>query len=140
MKSLIFVIAFLAAAQAAPSKPLTIVGGEDAEDGEFPWQVQLRSTADSGSSLFCGGWVLNENWVGTAAHCCTGSLPRGIHVVAGGILKEDDEGEEQFSDVTEIVIHEEYSNRNHENDICLLHLKTALNMTDFVQPVTLPAQ
>jgi len=140
MKSLIFVIAFLAAAQAAPSKPLTIVGGEDAEDGEFPWQVQLRSS-DSGSSLFCGGWVLNENWVGTAAHCCTGSLPRGIHVVAGGILrKEDDEGEEQFSDVTEIVIHEEYSNRNHENDICLLHLKTALNMTDFVQPVTLPAQ
>ena len=106
----------------APSKPLTIVGGEDAADGEFPWQVQLRSSA-SERSLFCGGWVLNENWVGTAAHCCTGSLPRGIHVVAGGILRvEDDEGEEQFSDVTEIVIHEEYSSRNHENDICLLHV------------------
>ena len=106
----------------APSKPLTIVGGEDAADGEFPWQVQLRSSA-SERSLFCGGWVLNENWVGTAAHCCTGSLPRGIHVVAGGILRvEDDEGEEQFSDVTEIVIHEDYSSRNHENDICLLHV------------------
>merc|ERR1712018_613903 len=140
MKSFVFAIAFLAAAQAAPSKPLTIVGGEDAEDGEFPWQIQLRSSS-SDRSLLCGGWVLNENWVGTAAHCCVGKLPRGVHVVAGGILRvEDDEGEEQFSDVTEIVIHEDYSSRNHENDICLLHLKTALNMTDFVQPVTLPAQ
>merc|ERR1712110_539583 len=138
MKLLVVLFAFFATTYAAPQ--LTIVGGEDAEDGEFPWQVQLRSS-DSSRSLFCGGSVLNKNWVITAAHCCKGSLPRGIHVVAGGILRvEDDEGEEQFSDVTEIVIHEEYSSRNHENDICLLHLKTALNMTDYVQPVTLPAQ
>ena len=101
---------------------MTIVGGEDAEDGEFPWQIQLRSSS-SDRSLFCGGWVLNENWVGTAAHCCVGKLPRGVHVVAGGILRvEDDEGEEQFSDVTEIVIHEDYSSLNHENDICLLQV------------------
>ena len=106
----------------APPK-VQIVGGEDAEDGEFPWQVQLRSS-DSGRSLFCGGSVLNEEWVITAAHCCKGQLPRGVHVVAGGILrKEDDEGEEQFSDVSEIVIHEEYSSQDQENDICLLHVR-----------------
>merc|ERR1719412_3039215 len=134
MKAFIFAIAFLAAAQAAPSKPLTIVGGEDAEDGEFPWQIQLRSSS-SDRSLFCGGWVLNENWVGTAAHCCVGKLPRGVHVVAGGILRvEDDEGEEQFSDVSEIIIHEDYESRHQENDICLLHLTTKLEWTDFVQP------
>merc|ERR1711872_68208 len=104
MKSLVFLIALFAAAKAAPSKPLTIVGGEDAEDAEFPWQIQLRSSS-SDRSLFCGGWVLNENWVGTAAHCCVGKLPRGVHVVAGGILRvEDDEGEEQFSDVTDCIV------------------------------------
>ena len=100
----------------------TIVGGEDAEDGEFPWQVQLRSS-DSSRSLFCGGSVFNEEWVITAAHCCKGTLPRGIHVVAGGILRiEDDEGEEQFSDVSEIIIHEEYEAADKGNDICLLHV------------------
>ena len=100
----------------------TIVGGEDAEDGEFPWQVQLRSS-DSSRSLFCGGSVFNEEWVITAAHCCKGQLPRGIHVVAGGILRiEDDEGEEQFSDVSKIIIHEDYQAADKGNDICLLHV------------------
>lgn len=136
MKLLLVLFAFFAATYAAPQ----IVGGEDAEDGEFPWQVQLRSS-DSTGSLFCGGSVLNEEWVITAAHCCHGSLPRGVHVVAGGILRiEDDEGEEQFSDVSEIIIHEDYQNADKGNDICLLHLTTKLEMTDFVQPVTLPAQ
>ena len=102
---------------------VTIVGGEDAEDGEFPWQVQLRSS-DSTRSLFCGGSVLNEEWVITAAHCCHGTLPRGVHVVAGGILRiEDNEGEEQFSDVSEIIIHEDYQNADKGNDICLLHVR-----------------
>merc|ERR1712018_92868 len=137
MKLLAVLFTILVSTHAAP--PPTVVRGEDAEDGEFPWQVQLRDSATNTHSLFCGGSVLNEEWVITAAHCCAGEQPRGIHVVAGGILRiEDDEGEEQFSDVTEIIIHEDY--HNHENDICLLHLKTKLEWTDFVQPVTLPAQ
>merc|ERR1712141_444116 len=116
-----------------------IVGGEDAADGEFPWQVQLRSS-DSSRSLFCGGSVVNEEYVLTAAHCCSG-LPRGVHVVAGGIKRiEDDEGEEQFSDVSQIIKHEDYDHQNQENDICLLHLKTKLEWTDFVKPAVLPAQ
>merc|ERR1712018_232179 len=95
MKLFVVLAAFVVCINAAP-KPLAIVGGEDAEDGEFPWQVQLRSSDDSGS-LFCGGSVLNEDWVITAAHCCVGTHPLGFHVVAGGILRiEDNEGEEQF--------------------------------------------
>merc|ERR1712080_83255 len=130
MKLLVVLVGFFAAAYAAPQ--LTIVGGEDAEDGEFPWQVQLRSS-DSSRSLFCGGSVLNEEYVITAAHCCFGSLPRGIHVVAGGILRiEDDEGEEQFAEVKEIIIHEDYKHLNQENDICLLHLESLFQWTDFV--------
>merc|ERR1711981_164594 len=117
MKLLVVLIGFFAAASAAPQH--TIVGGEDAADGEFPWQVQLRSS-DSSRSLFCGGSVVNEEYVLTAAHCCSG-LPRGVHVVAGGIKRiEDDEGEEQFSDVSQIIKHEDYDHQNQENDICLL--------------------
>merc|ERR1712241_991636 len=44
-----------------------IVGGEEAKPHEFPWQVSLRRKSDN--FHFCGGSVLNENTVISAAHC-----------------------------------------------------------------------
>merc|ERR1712211_153625 len=70
-----------------------IVGGDEAEDGEFPWQVSLRQIGAIGATHFCGGTVLNENWVVTAAHCCAGQIPLLMHVVAGGIKLNNAEGE-----------------------------------------------
>lgn len=43
-----------------------IIGGENSENGEFPWQVQLRSPTGYGD---CGGSILNRRWILTAAHC-----------------------------------------------------------------------
>ena len=100
-----------------------IVGGQDAADGEFPHQVQVRS-ASTGFSLMCGGSVLNQEYVITAAHCCYGILPRNIHVVAGGTLRiEPEPGEEQKSDVKKIIVHEDYKPLHNDNDICLLHVR-----------------
>ena len=47
-----------------------IVGGRDAESGEFPWQISLRSKSSTGSSRhICGGSILSANTVVTAGHC-----------------------------------------------------------------------
>src|SRR6185369_2607254 len=48
-----------------------IVGGKPAPAGAFPWQVSLGVSwiADPFSAHFCGGSVLNEKWIITAAHC-----------------------------------------------------------------------
>ncbi|XP_015671362.1 chymotrypsinogen B-like [Protobothrops mucrosquamatus] len=43
-----------------------IVNGEDAVPGSWPWQVSLQ---DKTGFHFCGGSLINENWVVTAAHC-----------------------------------------------------------------------
>merc|ERR1711964_961521 len=43
-----------------------IVNGEEAVPHSWPWQVSLQ---DYTSFHFCGGSVINENWVVTAAHC-----------------------------------------------------------------------
>merc|ERR1719373_414337 len=44
-----------------------IVGGEEAVDGEFPWQVSLRQISGVGATHFCGGSVIDKDWVLTAA-------------------------------------------------------------------------
>ena len=68
---LIFEFSFQIAAQ-------KIVGGEDAEYREFPWLVLIggqverngeKTFANSGTPYTCGGSLISDFWVLTAAHC-----------------------------------------------------------------------
>jgi secreted trypsin-like serine protease len=45
-----------------------IVGGTAAPDGKYPWQVRLYSSDDDAVG-FCGGSIIDEKWILTAAHC-----------------------------------------------------------------------
>ena len=47
-----------------------IVGGIDAENGEFPWIVSLQTRRkDGGYRHFCAGSVFDDYFILTAAHC-----------------------------------------------------------------------
>merc|ERR1712013_819366 len=96
MRCLLLASLAVAATSAAniPSQPLPglplpeqvgigrIVGGEEAADGEFPWQVSLRTIGAIGSTHFCGGSIIDKDWILTAAHCCAGQIPA---TMPGGI-------------------------------------------------------
>ncbi|CAL4079284.1 unnamed protein product, partial [Meganyctiphanes norvegica] len=45
-----------------------IVGGQDTNIGEYPWQVRL-SLKDQWGPYLCGGSLIKKKWVLTAAHC-----------------------------------------------------------------------
>ncbi|CAN8026805.1 unnamed protein product [Ixodes persulcatus] len=73
-----------------------IVGGEDAGPLEFPWQISLRRQVpllniDRGH--MCGGSIVNEQFVVTAAHCVDEpvAIPASYVVVVGdqNINKKD---------------------------------------------------
>merc|ERR1711970_1444454 len=132
--------------QPIPALPLSqqrgqgrIVGGEEASDGEFPFQVSLRSVGAVGLTHFCGGSIIDENWVLTAAHRCAGQIPATMHVVAGGIKLNNFENEEEPRNIDQIIGHPNYASATITNDACLLKLKESLEWTDFVKPIALPA-
>ncbi|CAH2315124.1 coagulation factor IX [Pelobates cultripes] len=109
-----------------------IVGGTDSLKGEFPWQVLLVNTNNVG---FCGGSIVNEKWIVTAAHCF--NIPGKFLVVAGEHNTEIKEGTEQYMKVKQIIPHPTYNATKSKfiNDIALLELEQPLKFNDYVRPI-----
>ena len=53
------------------NRKIRIVGGQETEVNEYPWQVGI-SSATSSTNFFCGGSIVSDKWVLTAAHCIDG--------------------------------------------------------------------
>ncbi|KAM8954058.1 coagulation factor IX [Pelodytes ibericus] len=109
-----------------------IVGGTDSLEGEFPWQVHLINKNKEG---FCGGTIVNEKWIVTAAHCF--NTDGEFTVVAGEHNTEIFEGTEQYMKVARIIRHPTYNatKNKYNNDIALLELEKPLELNDYVRPI-----
>ena len=64
-----------------PNRSNRIVGGQETEVNEYPWQVGLVSS--SGTRPWCGGTLISDRHVMTAAHCTAGSSASSIKVRLG---------------------------------------------------------
>ena len=97
---------------------LRIIGGHDANPGQFPYHVSLQKylyplVKDSHT---CGGSIIDESWILTAAHCFidigvlvpsnkdTMKIKAGRHDIS-----KDHEVGEQVIEIDKIITHDSFS-------------------------------
>ncbi|MFC4336086.1 serine protease [Salininema proteolyticum] len=85
----------LTASAGASGMGAQVIGGDPAEEGQFPYLVSLQS-----GGHFCGGSLIAEDVVLTAAHCVEGSGPGDFTVKHGSVaLDSPDMNEYEVADV-----------------------------------------
>ncbi|XP_027629254.1 chymotrypsinogen B [Tupaia chinensis] len=110
-----------------------IVNGEDAIPGSWPWQVSLQ---DKTGFHFCGGSLISEDWVVTAAHC---GVKTTDVVVAGEFDQGSDEENIQVLKIAQVFKNPKFNMLTVRNDITLLKLATPAQFSQTVSPVCLPS-
>lgn len=117
----------------------TVIGGEDAAPGAWPWTVALIRTGSSPYyGQFCGGSLIHSQWVLTAAHCLVHdeqvTEPSELYIWAHSNTLTGAEGEQ--IDVEQVIVHEEFSRDTVQNDIALLKLATPVDGPSVGLPTT----
>ncbi|XP_016083477.1 mannan-binding lectin serine protease 1 isoform X2 [Ornithorhynchus anatinus] len=125
-----------------------IAQGHPAQRGISPWIAMLtRHTRP-----FCGGSLLGNKWIVTAAHCLHRQLEledsvlgtsdilslSDFKVILGkhSTLKKDDT--EQHLYAKKIIFHPSYQATTFENDLALVELSEQAVLNDYVMPICLP--
>ncbi len=110
-----------------------IIGGEQAPAGEWPYMVAL-TTRDK-SFVWCGGSLLNERYVLTAAHCVDKKDPSTMDVIVGAYDMDNISAAERIR-VKQIYVHQDYAYSSGGNDIAVLELESAPRLTQFTSIAT----
>ena len=143
--AVLLVIGFISPSTAAPSDVSTrIVNGSNADITQVPWQVpiMIRNT----SQQFCGGTLIDTQWVLTAAHCMfydnaqTQPIPASALKIAYGVSNRSQFATTNNVNVSQKYVYENYDNNTNFGDLALLHLANAVPLSSSAQLATLPAQ
>ncbi|XP_045514941.1 transmembrane protease serine 9-like [Pieris brassicae] len=110
-----------------------IVGGVESAVNEFPWVARLTYF----KKFYCGGMLINDRYVMTAAHCVKGLMWFMIKVTLG----EHNRCNETHRPITRFVVNvvaHNFTYVDFRNDLALLKLNDKVEITDTVKPVCLP--
>ncbi|XP_042219215.1 venom serine protease Bi-VSP-like [Homarus americanus] len=113
-----------------------IVGGSEADKGEYPWMVML--TIDDGGPLKgCGGAIISKRHVLTAAHCVNFRNLKLTATVGLHDMKNLNTGVSKVFKVVDFIAHPDFNSDTLANDIAVLTLEGDVNWSRRVGAVCL---
>jgi len=128
----VFIIAFLVALTSASDDK--IVNGQAQPANSVKFIANIKRSG----SLMCGGSLLTNNYVVSAAHC-EYSTPSRLTITVGDVTLATTESSEQIFKVVRQIPHESYSSSTMQNDIMLIELDGTVTLNEYVETVKLPS-
>lgn len=118
-----------------------IVGGTKAHLKEFPHMAAVGYNTSNGIGWFCGGTLISERFVLTAAHC-TYSADWGkaawVRLGEFNLVATDDGAEPQDIRIIQTIRNPRYKRPLEYHDIALLRMERDVEFNAFIRPACLP--
>lgn len=113
-----------------------IIGGVEATPGEFPMIISLQYQG----SHRCGGAVLTNMHILTAAHCVDGVNAGSLQIVAGAHQQNTNEPDQQRIAAARFVMHPTWNSNTIDGDVAVITLSSSLTMNSRVESACIPSQ
>jgi len=116
-----------------PLKDRRVIGGVPAEDYQFPWQVSLYYYDDD-TGFTCGGSIISDRTILTAAHCVEWSWSMYVGFPGGNTSRDN----VMKIESRDIHVHPYYDPGEINYDFAVINLPEPIEFTEGTLPICLP--